>query len=89
MIAYGPIQSEAANMEGHRTHRNNCAAMEKALRDALNEAGYIVLNEVHCRQRLDGSEWNKVLKAFAVHFPKLKAATAAGETANDELSTVG
>lgn len=56
MFAYGPIGAEAVNMEGHRTLRNSCAAMEKAPRDALSGVGYRVLNEVHCRQTLDDSE---------------------------------
>lgn len=74
MTAYGPILPEAASKAEHERSRNLVAAMEKALRDALHQAGYTVLNEVKCRQKLDDKHWQKVLTVFSGRFPKLKQA---------------
>jgi hypothetical protein len=73
LVAYGPILKEAKGPEEHSKPRDITAALEKALSDALKEAGYEVLNTVNCRKKLDINLWTKVHKAFAVHFPRLKA----------------
>jgi hypothetical protein len=72
MVAFGPIHREGASMADHKPLRNVVAAMEKALRDALHTAGYTVLNDVNCRQKLDRAAWQEVLAAFTERFPKLK-----------------
>jgi hypothetical protein len=74
MVACGPILPEAATKAEHDPARNVVAAMEKALRDALHRAGYNVLNEMKCRQKLDDHHWPKVLAVFSERFPKLNQA---------------
>lgn len=81
MVAYGPIFPEAATMVDHHPVRNKMAAIERALRDALQLAGYKVLNTVHCRHEPDIAQWRAVLDAFATRFPKLK--TAIYEVSNE------
>jgi hypothetical protein len=71
LVAHGPIFPEAENMALHLEPRDIVAAMEKALADALKEAGYNVLNTVKCRMCLDQELWETVRWAFAQHFPKL------------------
>jgi hypothetical protein len=53
--------------------RDLIAAMEKALRDALHTAGYVVLNDVNCRQKIDDLRWQEVLATFAQRFSRLRA----------------
>lgn len=48
LIAHGPLFPQAENMEAHKRPRDIVAALEKALADALKEAGYEVMNTVHC-----------------------------------------
>jgi hypothetical protein len=74
MVAYGPIFPEAASTADHPPCRNLVAAMEKAVRDALHNAGYTVLNDVNCRQKLDDRHWQQVLAAFSERFTKLNPA---------------
>ena len=74
MIAFGPIYSEANDMESHLKPRDIVAALEKKLADAMNEAGYKVLNTVRSQKFLDEKRWLEVESAFAEHFPNLKKA---------------
>ena len=74
LVAYGPIMSEADGMEQHRPLRTKVAAIEKVLRDALVNAGYEVLNEVHCRHNPDPQLWNAARAAFETRFTKLRGA---------------
>jgi hypothetical protein len=53
LVAHGPILSEAVAFDEHTTPRNITAALEKALAVALTDAGYNVINKVHCR----GCHW--------------------------------
>lgn len=71
MVAYGPIFPEAGDMSTHKEPRNKVAALEKELAEALDGAGYEVLNKVNSRQQIDSSLWSQVYEAFAVQFPKL------------------
>jgi hypothetical protein len=80
MVACGPILLEAASKAEHDPRRDLIAAMEKALRDALHSAGYTLLNEVKCRQKLDDPCWHKVLATFAERFPKLRAKAGTTES---------
>jgi len=82
MIACGPIHPEASTIADHQPLRNRMAALECALRDALHEAGYAVLNEVHCRHGLDLAVWREVKEAFTKRFPRL---ATAGTEVHDEL----
>jgi len=75
MTAYGPILPEAETMADHVPRRDQIAAMEKALRDALHAAGYIVLNEVHSLHNADALLWQDACNAFASRFPKLRPRT--------------
>jgi hypothetical protein len=80
LVAYGPILPEADTRELHRERRDITAALEKALAEALRNAGYEVLNTVKCRKRLDRRRWTRVRKAFAVYFPKLDRPHSQGKT---------
>jgi hypothetical protein len=68
--AYGPLFVD----NSEQTHGELCDAtsgLEKALADALNEAGYEVINKVHCRIPIDLAIFQTARNAFATHFKKL------------------
>ncbi|MGW9232533.1 hypothetical protein ACWGPT_16865 [Pseudorhizobium sp. NPDC055634] len=80
LISYGPIfpeigmtkeQLRADQMLLHTPVRDQMAALEKKLRDALVAAGYLVLNVVHSKKQYDTAHWDSVRSAFAEHFPSL------------------
>lgn len=80
LISYGPIfpeigmtkdQLRADQMLLHLPVRDQMAALEKKLRDALVAAGYIVLNVVHSKKKCDETHWDAVRSAFSEHFPEL------------------
>lgn len=71
MIAHGPLYAEAQDMTAHMAPLDIVAALKKALADALKEAGYAVMNTVHCRKPLDVELFSSVRAAFAAHFPAL------------------
>jgi len=71
LVAYGPINPEADGMDKHLPLRNQVAALEKALCDALIASRYDVLNSVHSRATLDQPLWGEVRAAFASRFPAL------------------
>lgn len=75
LFSYGPILIEAKSREEHRTSRDSVAAMEKALADAMQAAGYRVMNTVACRKPLDVKLFDDVRSAFTVHFPELQRAS--------------
>jgi hypothetical protein len=72
LVAHGPIQEEAASDEEHRVHRDNVAAMEMALAEAMTTVGYTVINSVKSKKKLDDVLFSKVLLEFTKHFPKLR-----------------
>ena len=74
LVAYGPIVKEASSREGHRTSRDHVGAMEKALAEAMEAAGYHVMNTVSCRTKLDSEAFVSVCAEFRMHFPQLKMA---------------
>lgn len=74
LISHGPLIPEKNSFEAHKRPRDIVAALEKRLRDSLSEAGYQVLNTVHCRKELDKKRWRDVHAAFAKYFPKIKKA---------------
>lgn len=80
LISYGPIfpeigmtkeQLRADQMLLHTPVRDQMAALEKKLRDALLAAGYAVLNVVHSKKQYDEIHWDAVRSAFSEHFPEL------------------
>lgn len=79
LVSYGPIHPEidrslgdrAERMLKHTPLRDKVGALEKALADALTNAGYTVLNRVNCKWKLDEEGWQRVRNAFAIHFPEL------------------
>jgi hypothetical protein len=71
LVAHGPILSEAGNSEEHSKSRDRIAAMEKALALALVEAGYEVMNTVHCRADLDAAAFDVIRAGFAAYFKNL------------------
>ena len=81
LISYGPIfpeigmtkeQLRADQMLLHTPVRDQMAALEKKLRDALAAAGYPVLNVIHSKKQFDVAHWEAVRIAFAEHFPSLE-----------------
>jgi hypothetical protein len=71
LVSFGPILKEAVSPDEHSEPRNIIAALEKALAESMNKAGYDVLNTVKSRKHLDKVLWIKVRKSFAIRFPKL------------------
>ncbi len=71
LVAHGPILEEATTNELHQKCRDNLAALEKALAEAMAEAGYKVMNTVNCRKMLNIGQFNQIRNAFAAEFPKL------------------
>ena len=71
LVAHGPIVPEADSEGEHRQRRDCVAAMERALAEALAEAGYEVLEPAPCRSKLELQLFASVRTAFAVEFPKL------------------
>jgi hypothetical protein len=72
LTAHGPLFPQAKDMEAHKKPRDIVAALEKALAYALREAGYEVMNTVHCRKPLNPDVFANVRAAFSAHFPKLR-----------------
>ena len=71
LIAHGPVLQEVSNMGEHKEPWSKVSSVEKALHDALVNAGYQVMNPVNSRQPLDTKLWDQVRAAFAKHFPGL------------------
>jgi len=72
MTAFGPLlPEERDDWERHQRSRDHVAALEKRLADALSDAGYNVLNKVHCLKPLDDTAWEKVVAAFGEKFDRL------------------
>jgi hypothetical protein len=71
LVAYGPIFPEATSHEGHMKSRDRIAAMEKALAQGLTEAGYEVMNTVHCLADLDVAAFAAVRDGFVGYFRNL------------------
>lgn len=71
LVAHGPILGEAFGVEEHRRCRDIVAALEKELADAMREAGYEVINRIHCRRPLHPELFNDVRAALSVHFPAI------------------
>ncbi len=74
LVANGPILEEAETQDEHSERRDIVAALEKALAEAMSEAGYTVINTVHSRKPLDVDLFAGVRVAFTAQFPKLKNA---------------
>ena len=73
LVAYGPLYNETSDKRAHADRRDKTHALERDLRDAMQAAGYTVLNTVHCRKPSNAVAWKRVQSALAQHFPKLKA----------------
>ncbi|HEU4713304.1 MAG TPA: hypothetical protein VFS76_17150 [Pyrinomonadaceae bacterium] len=71
LVAYGPVLKEAACLEDHRGPRDITAAFEKPLAAALTDAGYNVINKVHCRIAPEDALFADVRAAFTPEFPRL------------------
>jgi hypothetical protein len=81
LVCYGPIHDEVDHKKGldrtalmkeHTPLRNLVGALEKALANALQEAGHTVLNTVKWRHEYNSESWSATVAAFSEHFPKLK-----------------
>jgi hypothetical protein len=85
--AYGPLF--AANVR--QTHGELCdvtSGLEKALADAMNEAGYEVINKVQCRTPIDLAMFQAARNAFATHFRKLSVNSKANIAEFPTVATV-
>ena len=71
IVAHGPMFPEAKGWTEHKKARDKVAALEKALADALEDGGYLVLNEVNCRMPLDPDLWKKVHRQFSREFERI------------------
>lgn len=80
LTAYGPIFPEQKSMPDHVPIRDTVAGFEMALRDALDAAGYRLLNKVQSRKTVAPALRSQVLQAFAKKFPRLKALSAPSDT---------
>jgi hypothetical protein len=68
--AYGPLFAD----NSRRTHGELCdvtSGLEKALAEAMSEAGYDVINKVPCRTPIDRAMFQSARNAFAAHFKNL------------------
>jgi hypothetical protein len=72
LVAYGPLLKEAEASEPYTTLMGIMAALEKALADAMCEAGYKVINRVACRKPAQPERFVSVRAAFAAEFPALR-----------------
>lgn len=74
LVSLGPLDQESKAVERteHDQRRDVVAALEKALADAMRDAGYLVMNEVRSRKPLDFERFKDVLTVFAESFPELK-----------------
>ncbi len=68
LYSYGPILPEGDGWDQHRACLRVIAPLEKALCDALQQAGYQVLNEVRGNHELDKRRWETVRQMFAEYF---------------------
>lgn len=73
LVAVGPLEAESTAVERaeHDARRDVIAAMEKALAEALVDAGCMVMNTVVSRKVLDESRFTEVLAAFEAALPAL------------------
>jgi len=72
LVAYGPMLKEAKASEPYSTLMGIMAALEKALADAMCEAGYKVINRVACRKPAQAERFISIRAAFAADFPALR-----------------
>ncbi len=73
LVALGPLEeeSQAEARHEHDERRDQVAAMEKALAEALTAAGCKVMNIVNSRKPLDATRFAAVRAAFARALPAL------------------
>ena len=69
LLAHGPLLKGARSK--YETRRDIIAALEKALADAMREAGYNVINVVYGRKPLDAKRFASVRSIFSGYFPAL------------------
>ena len=79
LVSHGPIEEESSadGRVEHDERRDRVAAMERALAEAMCEAGYRVVNTVKCRKPLEAERFEGVLAAFGQAFPALPRRSAA------------
>jgi hypothetical protein len=72
LVAHGPLAREARNPANHLPRRNMVAALERALAEDMDRAGYKVMNSVKSLAPLNARFHRAVRRAFAEYFPKLR-----------------
>ncbi len=71
LVAYGPVFAEEKGYELHCKPRDIVAALEKALAEVMNSAGYRVINTVASRKPLDADLFAEVRSHFKAYFELL------------------
>ena len=74
MIAHGPIFPATDDPQKFGESWDKVAALERALKGALEAAGYHVLSNAGKDQQCDPELWRKVQEAFGCHFEELATA---------------
>jgi hypothetical protein len=85
--AYGPLFQEKRK----GTHDDLCditSGLEKELADAMAEAGYEVVNKIHCRTKGDAEVFEEVRDAFSSHFDKLLPGSKAAMVRESRVESV-
>jgi hypothetical protein len=85
--AYGPLFADNSK----QTHGELCdvtSGLEKALAEAMSEAGYEVINKVPCRTPTDRATFQSARNAFATHFKNLLANSKANIRPFPTVATV-
>jgi hypothetical protein len=68
--AYGPLFADGSK-QAHGEFCDVTSGLEKGLAEAMNEAGYEVINKVHCRTPIDVELCQAARNAFAAQFTNL------------------
>lgn len=87
LIAHGPVHPEVVKpndfdradkstrerlMKLHLPLRDEVGAMEKRLAEELAKVGYVVLNTVQWKHKIDDERWRPIREAFLEDFPELR-----------------
>ncbi len=72
MTCVGPIHTEIEEWGEHKSRRDDIAAIEEKLSCDLRDAGYRVINNVHCKKILNKDLYSEVKSLLEDEFPKLR-----------------
>jgi hypothetical protein len=69
--SYGPLFFDSMDKKTHGELCDVTSGLEKALANAMTDAGYTVMNPIHCRSQIDFEIFAVVRASFGTHFDKL------------------